>query len=148
MRASISRRTEVHIRSGGALSIWQPTLRPFPCQEYVPGSLFCGISASRSLAWDTCVSNFVGSSDHDPKTIVILDNTASDEQALKSLTDDACLEFRKYGLPPPSVPRPLANYVPCRVLIQTYKDPGGRRRGCIQFIRPTGVLGYDEEWMI
>jgi hypothetical protein len=94
------------------------------------------------------LNNFGGPSDHDPKTIVILDNTASDEQALKSLTDDACLEFRKYGLPPPSIPRPLANYVPCRVLIQTYRDHGGRRRGRIQFIRPTGVLGYDEEWMI
>jgi hypothetical protein len=94
------------------------------------------------------LNNFGGPSDHDPKTIVILDNVASDEHALKSLTDDACVEFRKYGLPPPSVPRPLANYVPCRVLIQTYKDPGGRRRGRIQFIRPTGVLRYDEEWMI
>ena len=94
------------------------------------------------------LSNLGGSSDHDPKTIVILDNVASDEHALKSLTDDACVEFRKYGLPPPRVPRPLANYVPCRVLIQTYKDLGGRRRGRIQFIRPTGVLGYDEEWLI
>jgi hypothetical protein len=93
------------------------------------------------------MSNFGGPSDHDPKTTVVLDGIADDEQALKSLTNQACMAFGKYDQPP-SVPYRLTDYVPCRVLIKTHSDPDGRRRGRIQFITPNGVLGYDREWTI
>ena len=90
----------------------------------------------------------MGLSDHGPKTLVIVDEIAADEQALKSLTDDVCATFGTYGLSLPSIPHHhLGNYVPCQVLIKTFAEPDGRRRGRIQFIRPSGVLGYDHEWV-
>src|ERR1700733_4546484 len=48
--------------------------------------------------------NFMGLSDHGPKTLVIVDEIAADEQALKSLTDDVCATFGTYGLSLPSIP--------------------------------------------
>jgi hypothetical protein len=46
----------------------------------------------------------MGLSDHGPKTLVIVDEIAADEQALKSLTDDVCATFGTYGLPCPAYP--------------------------------------------
>ena len=68
------------------------------------------------------------------------------EPALKALTDEACMHFGRLGQAPPILPRPLADYVPCRVLIETYKNDNGRAKGHMHLIRSDGGQGYHHEW--